>query len=231
MKSYNQFCGVARALDVVGDRWTLLIVRDLLLGPQRYGALHRSLTGITTNLLAARLEALQTHGLVARTPIPGQKRATYALTPAGERLRPVVLALGAFGAAYMDEPRVGDRVRPRWGMVSLMRRFAPSRQQDVPVHLVLSIDAASYKLTWHGRRLDVREVETIPAAACHATMTRAAWAMVFVRGHGTSSAELDALGVQIEGDVALFREMVHAMYPHELRDETGKALNSKGSDH
>ncbi|MDD9967511.1 MAG: helix-turn-helix domain-containing protein, partial [Myxococcales bacterium] len=66
MHSYKQFCGVALALDVLGERWTLLIVRDLMLGPRRYSDLHRSLAGITTNLLAARLKMMEAEGLVEK---------------------------------------------------------------------------------------------------------------------------------------------------------------------
>ena len=70
MRSYQQFCGVARALDILGGRWTLLIVRELLPGPRRYGDLHAALVGITTNLLADRLRHLVDHGIIEKRVLP-----------------------------------------------------------------------------------------------------------------------------------------------------------------
>src|SRR5512140_1995634 len=123
-RSYHQFCGVARALDVVGERWTLLVVRNLLLGPRRYGDLLEELPGITTNLLAKRLRELARAGLVekvqARGPAPA---ALYALTPEGAALEPVVMELGRWGGRYMDRPARGDRLDFGWALLSLKRRY------------------------------------------------------------------------------------------------------------
>src|SRR3954447_24107788 len=93
-RSYKQFCGVARALDVVGERWTLLIVRNLLLGPRRYSDLLRELPGITTNLLAKRLKEMEALGILAKvtggSPHYGE---AYALSSLGEALEPAVMEL------------------------------------------------------------------------------------------------------------------------------------------
>lgn len=121
-KSYQQHCGVARALDVLGGRWTLLIIRDLLPGPQRYTELHRRLRGITTNLLANRLHALEEAGLVYRMQRETDDATAWALTPDGEELEGIVLALGAWGAAHVELP-CGSRPDARWFMVSLKRRY------------------------------------------------------------------------------------------------------------
>src|SRR5581483_3423202 len=86
-RSYRQYCGVARALDVVGERWTLLIIRDLLLGPRRYKDLLEGLPGIGTNLLADRLKELERHGIVRRTVLPPPAGSTvYELTDLGSAL-------------------------------------------------------------------------------------------------------------------------------------------------
>ncbi len=124
-RSYHQFCGVARALDILGERWTLLIVRDLLLGPMRYVDLLQSLGGITTNLLAARLKHLEAHGIAEKVRAPPPSVATlYALTDRGQSLRTLVLELGRFGAPTMaGGPDEGETVSLRWAMISLMRRF------------------------------------------------------------------------------------------------------------
>jgi len=122
MRSYDQFCGLAKALDVVGDRWTLLIVRELLLrGPSRYTDLQQGLPGIATNLLADRLRDLETAGVVVREePTPPVATALFALTQWGEQLRPIVQALGSWAGRLMGRPARGDRFRSHWLVMPLM---------------------------------------------------------------------------------------------------------------
>ena len=127
MKSYRQFCGVAKALDCVGERWTLLIVRDLLLGPRRYSDLQRGLPGITTNLLALRLKQMREAGLVDHRQLPAPAAVgIYELTEMGRELESAILALGKFGAQFMQEPSPQDRLDSRWAMLSLKRRYTGS---------------------------------------------------------------------------------------------------------
>src|SRR3954451_22104697 len=98
-KTYGQYCGVARALELVGERWALLIVRDLLVGPKRYTDLRAGLPKIPTNVLATRLKELESAGLVERRVQPRRSGAiVYELTPYGLELDMVVLALGRWGA-------------------------------------------------------------------------------------------------------------------------------------
>src|SRR5437016_11764986 len=99
MRSYEQQCGLARALDMVGDRWTLLIVRELLIRPCRYTDLQYGLPGIATNLLADRLRQLETDGVITREAAsPPIATTVFRLTRRGEALRPVLEALGRWGA-------------------------------------------------------------------------------------------------------------------------------------
>lgn len=108
---YGQFCGLARAAEVVGQRWTLLILRDLSVGPRRYSDLVAGLPGIPTNTLASRLKELEDEGLVLRTAPSGAERAVvYALTPRGEELGPALDALSRWGAGGMRAPRDGEIV-------------------------------------------------------------------------------------------------------------------------
>jgi len=107
-RDYGQYCGVARGLELVGERWALLIVRDLLVGPRRYGELAAGLPRIPSNILAARLKELQAAGVIRR--VPHSRVVVYELTPYGRELEPVVLALGAWGFKAMDEPREGQIV-------------------------------------------------------------------------------------------------------------------------
>ncbi|MEU7874768.1 helix-turn-helix domain-containing protein [Dactylosporangium sp. NPDC049140] len=116
MRSYGQYCSVARALDVVGDRWTLLIVRELLLqGPCRFTDLKNGLPGIATNLLSTRLKELEDAGLVARDDAPPPVATVlYSLTERGLTLEPVLHALGLWGLQYMTDERPGDAFQARW---------------------------------------------------------------------------------------------------------------------
>ncbi len=116
MRSYGEYCSVAKALDVVGDRWTLLIMRELILqGPCRYTDLKDALPGIATNLLAERLRVLETAGLIWREDAaPPVATTLFHLTAAGAELEPVLTALGAWGIRYMAEPSDRDEFRSHW---------------------------------------------------------------------------------------------------------------------
>lgn len=116
---YGQYCGLAGALDVIGERWSLLIVRELLTGPCRYNELLASLPGIGTNLLAARLRGLAEAGVVRQVPRPGSKVRAYELTELGTGLRGAVLALARWGLGVLGTPGAEDEVRPRWGVLAL----------------------------------------------------------------------------------------------------------------
>jgi len=108
---YGQFCGLARAAEIVGQRWTLLILRDLSVGPQRYSDLVSGLPGIPTNTLASRLKELEEEGIVERmAPSRGERAVVYRLTPRGEELGPAMDALSRWGAGGMRTPRDGEIV-------------------------------------------------------------------------------------------------------------------------
>lgn len=110
-RAYGQFCGLARALDMVGERWSLLIIRDLLVGPRRYTDLKQGLPRIPTNILSARLKELEAAGIVERRLLPRPEGSVvYALTNYGGELETIVLAMGRWGAQRLDEPRDGEIV-------------------------------------------------------------------------------------------------------------------------
>ncbi|MER6673410.1 helix-turn-helix domain-containing protein [Streptomyces sp. NPDC000983] len=121
-RSYDQYCSAARALDAVGDRWTLLIVRELLAGPRRYTDLHADLPGVSTDVLASRLKDMERDGLATRRRLPPPGAAyVYELTPRGSRLLPVLQALGAWGEGELGERRPTDAVRAHWFALPLLR--------------------------------------------------------------------------------------------------------------
>jgi len=123
VKSYDQYCPVACALDVVGDRWTLLVLRELALGPQRFTDLRRQLVGIPPKLLVERLDTLQAHGLVERQASGDGSRHVYALTQDGEAVREPLRALARFGVQFLpDETPAG--IRPRSALSALLLAYA-----------------------------------------------------------------------------------------------------------
>ncbi|MFI6212343.1 winged helix-turn-helix transcriptional regulator [Nocardia brasiliensis] len=114
MRSYGQYCGLARSLEVVGDRWNLLIVRQLLLGPARYRDLIDGLPGIATNLLADRLRDLEAAGVLERRLAGAGNVVEYALTPWGAELRQPIEGLIRWSTPLMVRGPGGDAFRPEW---------------------------------------------------------------------------------------------------------------------
>jgi DNA-binding HxlR family transcriptional regulator len=115
VKTYSQFCPVAHALELVGERWALLVVRELLNGPKRYTDLSAALPGIGTNILAGRLRDLEQAGIVRKGRLPPPAAAqVYELTPYGEELREPLYALGRWGARSLGPPRPNDTIAPGW---------------------------------------------------------------------------------------------------------------------
>jgi len=122
-RDYGQYCGVTQALELVGERWAMLIVRDLLVGPRRYGELAAGLPRIPSNILAARLKELQAAGVIRR--MPRSRVIVYELTPYGRELEPVVLALGAWGFKAMGDPREEQIITPDSMTMTLRTAFRP----------------------------------------------------------------------------------------------------------
>ena len=133
-RSYGQYCGVTTAVELIGERWALLIVRDLLVGPRRYTDLKHGLPRIPTNILSTRLKELQEGGVVRRAPLHGSG-LVYELTPYGRALEPIVLALGRWGFQAMGEPREGDVVTPDSLTMALRTAFRPERARDLDIAL------------------------------------------------------------------------------------------------
>lgn len=132
-RTYGQACLIARALDVLGERWTLLIVRQLGLGPQRFSDLLAALEGIGTNLLSERLKQLQTYDVIAKTALSGPGSAqVYALTERGEQLTPVLRALADWAAALPAAPKQFQR-RTEWALLAMRAAAEQSGASFDPV--------------------------------------------------------------------------------------------------
>jgi DNA-binding HxlR family transcriptional regulator len=150
MRSYGHYCSIARALDVVGDRWTLLIVRELLLqGPCRFTDLRNGLPGIAPNLLSLRLKELEAAGLVNREDAPPPiATVLYTLTETGQALAPALRALGLWGLKFMGEERPDDAFRAQW-LAYAPEWFATDADPDGPpavIQLVAGEESAVLEL-------------------------------------------------------------------------------------
>jgi DNA-binding HxlR family transcriptional regulator len=130
-RSYDQYCSAARALDLVGDRWTLLIVRELLAGPRRYTDLHADLPGVSTDVLASRLRDMERDGLTTRRRLPPPGAAyVYELTGRGRALLPVLQALGRWGRPELAERRPTDALRAHWFALPLLQALQGQGLQE-----------------------------------------------------------------------------------------------------
>lgn len=127
-RSYAQYCAIARSLDILGERWTLLIIRELLPGPRRYTELHADLPGISTDVLAARLKGMEADGLLERRRVaPPTPAWVYELTPRGRELLPVLGALAHWGGDLLNGKEPTDALRAHWfaiPLASLLQRAA-----------------------------------------------------------------------------------------------------------
>jgi DNA-binding HxlR family transcriptional regulator len=131
-RSYNQYCAMARALDTLGERWTLLVIRELLSGPKRFKDLLEGLPGIGTNLLAARLKNLEGEGLLCRVTLPPPAGSTvYELTERGREIEPVLTGLVRWGLRLLDAPRPGDVFRPVWALQAMKATFRSEAARGV----------------------------------------------------------------------------------------------------
>jgi DNA-binding HxlR family transcriptional regulator/putative sterol carrier protein len=146
-RSYGQFEGLAHALDAVGERWTLLLVRELLLGPRRYKDLLDGLPGIGTNLLARRLKDLEASGLIDKRVLPAPAGSgVYELTERGRGLEPALIALARWGMVAMEEPKPNDVLRPGWGVLAFKATFIPEAARGIHATAECDIDGDVFHL-------------------------------------------------------------------------------------
>src|SRR5215217_1537796 len=154
-RTYRDPCGIARALDAVGERWALLVVRELLLGPKRFTDLRAGLPGLSTDILALRLRELETTGVVRRTTLPPPAAArVYELTERGSELEPVLLALGRWGSR---EPLAGSE-RPLGVdafVIALPTLFDAAAAHGLDTTIELRLDGATFAAAVTGGRLDI----------------------------------------------------------------------------
>jgi DNA-binding HxlR family transcriptional regulator len=144
-RSYRQQCGIARALDLVGERWAMLVVRELVLGPKRFTDLRAGLPGIATNVLTQRLQELERNGIIARRTLPPPAGSSvYELTDYGRDLVPIMLDLGRWGARTMGPQPPDYAVRSEWLGVALQAFYRPEAAGDVSGTIAFNFEDGAF---------------------------------------------------------------------------------------
>lgn len=158
-RSYGQYCALAKTLDLVGERWTLLVVRELIFGPRRYSDVLQALPGIGTSLLAERLKNLEAAGVVRRRELPPPAASTvYELTDSGADLARALLPLVMWGARnLLTATKPGEQFRVVWPLLVVRETFDRSRAEGVDDTYEFVVEGSVGHLRVHGGRIDVRE--------------------------------------------------------------------------
>ena len=214
-RSYDHYCAAARALDAVGDRWTLLIVRELLAGPRRYTDLHADLPGISTDVLASRLRDMEREELATRHRLPPPAAAqVYELTARGRGLLPVLTALAEWGAPELTERRPTDAVRAHWHALPLFELLRDAAGGHSGVLDVVLDEGTFHLCTGDG----TPAYGDGPAEQADARVTlRAGAREALLAGEEPFAACVRDGRVHVEGDTALAKHLRTADTPRPAR--------------
>jgi DNA-binding HxlR family transcriptional regulator/putative sterol carrier protein len=208
-RTYREYCAIARALDLLGHRWTLLIVRDLFLGPQRYRDLQEGLPGIATDILTARLRTLEAEGLVRRRELPPPAHTTvYELTDSGRRLGPVIRALGEVGLELLGTPAPDEPINAGPVVMSLQLSFRAAEFPDLAETYGLEVDGRPFTLAVEAGT--ARAERGAPATPAATIATDARTLVALLRGEETPATALAGGLVAVDGDAGAFERFVAA---------------------
>lgn len=198
---YSQFCALARAAEILGERWTLLIIRELLLGPKRFSDLRARLGGISTSVLSERLARLEGAGVVRRTFLePPAASTVYELTDDGHALEGAMFELIRWGGRLLLPPRPGERLEPDW--LRLAIRACASRVRTPPVSFVLRIPAGEKTVVVHVAGGPEGTRVTEGSGPANAVITADAWSVIGLVGGVISPADaLKAGRIDADGDL------------------------------
>jgi DNA-binding HxlR family transcriptional regulator len=210
-RTYREYCAIARSLDLLGQRWTLLIVRDLFLGPQRYTDLHAGLPGIATDMLTARLRTLEAEGLIRRRELPPPAAATvYELTDTGRRLGPLIRALGEVGLTLLDAPAPGEPVNAGPVVMSLNLTFRPDEVSDLTETYGLEIDGQAFTVALESGTVTTER--GAPASPVATFRTDARTLVALLRGDTTTTAAVADDAVEVEGEAAALERFAASFF-------------------
>ncbi len=207
-RSYGDACGIARALDVVGERWALLVVRELLLGPQRFSDLRRALSRASSNLVADRLRELEARGVVHRRRLaPPAGSWVYELTDSGRELEPIVLALGDWGLRFPPPPAPAT-LSATSVLIYLHGAARPDPRAPEATYR-LEIDDRTWTVRTADGRVDVRPGE--PATADAGLSTDPATLNALLENPAGLDAAISDGTVTADGDLPALRRLLHAV--------------------
>jgi DNA-binding HxlR family transcriptional regulator len=208
-QAYGQYCGLARAAEVIGEPWALLIIRDLIVAPKGFAELHEGLPGIHMSILSARLEELEQAGVIRRlVPSTGDPVA-FELTEYGSELEDVVLRLGRWGAKTLGGPRRDETVTPDSMVMALRTMFRPEMAQHVQIGYQLNLG----QMTIHALVNDgTVEVGKGPIPDADLVMEAGPVLKALVAGEMSPREAIESGGVRLSGDPRLldwFVELFH----------------------
>jgi DNA-binding HxlR family transcriptional regulator len=209
-RTYGQFCGLARALELIGERWGLLVVRDLILGPKRFTDLRRALPRIPTNVLAARLKHLEEAGVVRRRALPRPGTSVvYELTEYGEELREIVLRLGLWGARSLGHPRPDDILGLDSLILALQATFRPERARGLYATYELRVGP----IVIHARVIDgTLDVAAGPLPGADLVLETGPALKGLMAGEISPAAAIASGGVRIAGNGDLLERFVECFH-------------------
>lgn len=198
-RSYNDACGMACALDAVGERWALLVVRELILGPRRFTDLQRELPGISTNVLSRRLDQLSGFGVVRKRKLaPPAGSWVYQLTPWGQELEPIVQQLGRWGSKTAHPSR-GDHLSTASLVLSLRTNFDPRAAEAVSADYTLHLEEECFQASVADGRFHIVRGDADRPGTLIDTSTATLAGLVY-GGHDLAQALEDG-SVRVRGDV------------------------------
>jgi DNA-binding HxlR family transcriptional regulator len=205
-RSYRQYCPIACALDLLGERWTFLVVRDLLLGPQRYGDLLAGLPGLSTDLLADRLHALESGDVIRRRRLPAPAGSTvYELTAVGEELWNILSPLAQWGGRLMGPPAdTEDRLDHRWALLAMAAGYHGPPNRTETYQLIVDDEAFAFEV--QDGRARVRRGENPNRAVV--VRTDAATFLAVVSGAMTPSAARRRHIAYLDGDATAYDRLI-----------------------
>lgn len=205
-RTYGQYCGLARALELVGERWALLIIRDLIPAPKRFTDLQRGLPKIPSNVLSARLKELERAGVVERRVLPHPSRSVvYDLTSYGRGLEGIVLDLVRWGVQALGEPRPDDTVHPASLLVGLRATFQRDAARAVHAAIQLRVDAAVVHMRIDDGSLVLGEGELPDADLAIDTDTTLRAVM---SGELSPAAAIESGAIRFSGDSRLLGQFI-----------------------
>jgi DNA-binding HxlR family transcriptional regulator/putative sterol carrier protein len=227
---YQQYCGAARALDVVGDRWTLLIVRELMLGPRRFTDLIDGLPGISRNLLTERLRALERDGVVARQELPPPAaRQVYELTEDGRDLAAAIVPLVAWGARRLGARKPTESFRPQWGALAMATFADREAAKAVSETYQYIVGRSAFYFIVDDGSIELRDGQAHNPAAT-LTPDQETWADI-ASGKITASSAITAGALTLTGDPQAAKRLKKIFSRNRVlaqADATVKAARQRG---